>query len=545
MRLRAHTVALGLLLLAPAARAQPRSAGAACRESCERYVRDARLRANACKVCLLGAADRGGWVEALLAQQPDAKVLAPLLEDADWALRWASVRAQAKARGATEATWLAGWVAQAQGEALLKACETALHAAGARKETAGALLARGGAQGPPAAARCWAQKDALRARVQKGLFAQEGWAQREALLHLAAFLEVPPARVALDAVKASDPLGDELLAQLLLWLASEGGPPAGAGLLAVARPDEGPAVDRLLARWAPRVDRERARLASEHEADRRDAVAALAALGPLGARELEGALQDPSPRVAVAAARGLARGEGRTLAALVDQRLSPEGGASEQAQVTWVELLGRAQEPGCHARLGQVLSDARHADAVRAAAARALAHCGDKGALAALRPALAAPQPVVRAGAVEALGLLPRAGEAPSLVATALKDPEPQVQAAAARAAGELRLGPRALDLAGLLESGAPPVRLAAAQALAKLAAPAASSALARALAQDTDAAVREACALALAEVPPTTAALEALTRAAGADPERKVKLAAAAALRRLGFQPAQGKPGK
>lgn len=538
--MRPFPFAAALLLWPLAGLAQPRAAGGPCREACERYVKVPKSRTQVCGRCTLGELDRGAWVLSLAEQQPSASALTEVLGDEDWAVRWGAVRALAGGRGVHPSRQLATWVVEARGGAALLACETALHAAGQARESTNAFFAKGGAMGPSAAALCWQKKDALRAKVEKALYAQAGFERREALRHLAAFLSISPSRVALDTLRDRPPQGDAIIAQLLYEEAASGGPPVGRALLSEVKRDEGPLADRLLAHWAPKVDAERQNLKSPDDNVRRAAVTELSALGPLGDRELEAALGDGSVRVALAAARGLARGEGLTVTAMVRKQLAPASTASEATRLKWLELLGKSQEKECAALLAGLVGDPKVSERLRGAGAVAWAACAGAEALPGLRPLLGASSAELRAGAVEALGELPRAHAAPELVAAALKDPEPLVQAAAARAAGALRLTQRVPALISLLEQGGAPVRQAAAQALKLMPAPQAAAPLARVLKQDPDVAVRLSCVAALAELGGPEA-LAALTHATRQDGEEKVKVAAAAALRRLGFEPASG----
>jgi HEAT repeats len=539
MRLR-HSAALVLALAASVGAAQPRAAGGACREACERYVKDGRLRTTICGRCVVGENDRGVWALGLAEENPNASALQDMLADEDWAVRWGGVRGLAKARGVVDLRQLSTWILEAHGQTSLLACETALHVAGQKKEATSVALARGGAMGPSAATMCWQKKDALFTRVEKQLYAQAPYQRREALRHLAAFMGVSPARIALGSLKERPTQGDAILAQLLLEEAAAGGPPVGRDLLSAVKKDETALADRLLVHWAPKVDAERQRLKSEVENERRDAVVELSNLGPLGARELEATLGDPVTRVALAAARALARGEGLTVSAMVKKQLAAGAAVSEASRLRWLELLGRSQEKDCATVLPALLADEKLSETVRARAAVAWAACGEKDALPALKELLASKSVALRAGAVEALGELTRVAQAPELVSAAFKDPQPQVQAAAARAAGALRLSSRAMALVAMLEAGDAGVRLAAAQALGLIPTPQAGPALAKMLGQESDANNRLACVAALAELGGPEA-LAALTRAAKNDGDQKVKLAAAAALRRLGFEPSPG----
>lgn len=538
MRLLLGPLAAAVCLLAPGdGVGQPRAAGGACRESCERYVKNAQTRLSVCGRCVVGEQDRAAWVLAFAEREPNAAALNEMLSDEDWAVRWGAIRGQAKVRGVAEVRQLATWIMDAHGQAALLACETALHAAGQKKETVAAALARGGPMGPSAAAMCQQKKDALFTRVEKQLYAEAAPVRREALRHLAAFSSVPPARVALDSLKERPTLGDGIIAALLLEEAAAGGPPVGRALLTAVKKDESALADRLLVHWAPRVDAQRPKLKSADENERRAAVTELSNLGPLGARELEGALGDESTRVALAAARALARGEGLSVSAMVQRQLSAESKAPEPLKLRWLELLGRSQEKDCATVLPAMLADEKLAEPMRARAAVAWGACGSKDALAALKPLLAAKSPALRAGAVEALGELTRVPQAQELVLAAFKDPEPAVQAAAARAAGSLRMTGRAPALVQMLEAGHAPVRLAAAQALALIPTPQATPALLKLLGRDGDEATRVACVAALAERGGPEV-LNALARAAKSDASDKVKMAAGAALRRLGFEP-------
>ena len=249
------------------------------------------------------------------------------------------------------------------------------------------------------------------------------------------------------------------------------------------------------------------------------------ARSPLGPR-VELALEDPDGANRRAAASALARGEGETVSGLAKKKMTAR----------WLALAGASGEPACAELLEAAVLDEAVQEDVRAAALPALADCEGARAIEHLEKAMAAPQAVVRAGAADAFGSLPRAPKSGSRLATLLNDKDPRVLESAARAAGAVRHRPLVPRLVELLEHPAAPVRREAAGALGAMEAIGAVPRLAKALEQDDDASVRAACAKALGDLG-GSGGIGALVAAADSDKDSTVKFVAAESLRRLGLK--------
>jgi HEAT repeat protein len=148
---------------------------------------------------------------------------------------------------------------------------------------------------------------------------------------------------------------------------------------------------------------------------------------------------------------------------------------------------GRADAPAAAARIeravlteyGRAPSDGKRGERLDALAA--LGNLGSPAILPRLRPALANPEPAVRAAAARALRFVPDAEADRLLLATLRRDREPTVRAAALFAAGFRPIEPLADGLSETAESD--PVEYVRANAVALLARhPGASARAARAL---------------------------------------------------------------
>jgi len=495
------------------------------------HVSDARLRAVVCGRCFTDA-DRGSWAAAL-GDHSDVtdKALTGLLDDADWAVRWGGVRSIAKRKQDTEGHVLSEWVKSTPD----KACSTAVHVAGAKKQTVAAVVQ------PAAAALCWERRAALTRELEIEMYSDAVTVRLEAVSHLAAFLERPVARVVLDAMKSRPPETDDLSAGLLVEAAHLGGPPAGKAVLDLkkAAADE-PLVNRLLAIWSKRIDAARPLLQAVDKSGRREAIRQLAEVAPFSAPELESALEDADPANRRAAAIALAKGEGESLATYARRKLDPQVQVPPAARLKWIAATGSSQDPACEATLRAAYGDERHDETIRAAALPALADCAGVKAFDLLERAQASKAPALRAGAVLALVNLPREPKTARSLAVALADSDPNVLAAAARAVGELRQHPLTARVVALLDHGDAGVRREAILTLSLLDTKAAVPRISRALTDDASAPVREAAAKALGELG-TSPAVPALISASESDKDAKVKFVAAESLRKLGFKRSSG----
>ena len=528
-------VCLGLALcLATGSAAQSRVLGGRCKESCTRLLTDPRLRAVLCGRCLTDSSlDRGAWAVALKDESPRQEQLDDILKDEDWQVRWGALRAGAAIKGLTDLRQLATWIVD--GRDSVRACLTAVHLAATRKQSLLELLQPGGTMGPSAAALCTQKKDELRKELEVQLYSTDPITRREALLHLAMFLDVAPARVVLNAMASRPPETDESAALLLVEDAEAGGPAAGTAVLKAASRADAVRVDRLLAVWSKTLDLQRPRLKAPDQKDRKEAIFALSVLGPLGATELEPLLEDPDPVIRVAAARALAKGEGRALSGQAKVMLDPTTKVSNAVRARWAEVLGRGGADECEPTLREAVEDLKLDESVRAAALAGLGACAQARALPAVKEALAGKSVRMKVAALDALGDIARVPEATQWVEASLRETEPDVLAAAVRAAGAQHLTSHLPEVRSFLGHRAVEVRLAAARSLVVMGDGRSAAVLGEALVKDPSAEVREACAKALGEVGGPQA-LGPLTQASEKDASARVKYVAAESLRKLGF---------
>src|SRR4051794_27215830 len=100
-----------------------------CWKACQRHVQEPSLRAKVCRLCIIQGGTEA-WALAPGEVKPVPRSPLPsALPDEDWRIRWAAVRASAKARGVSEPRALAEWVTGTQPSADLPACLTAARAA--------------------------------------------------------------------------------------------------------------------------------------------------------------------------------------------------------------------------------------------------------------------------------------------------------------------------------------------------------------------------------------------------------------------------------
>jgi hypothetical protein len=207
------------------------------------------------------------------------------------------------------------------------------------------------------------------------------------------------------------------------------------------------------------------------QAERRArAVQTLSTLGHRRyAKQLEAALDDPSPLVAMVAARSLARRESPDFAFAILQRMD----RFSHWRASFLSSMLAAVGPAVAPTLRQALGDPNFLPRVRAVAADALrelndypsadvaaevlidaqdrdlivaslgllAHMGQSTHLQAIRRYLTAPEPIVRARAVSALGNVGAEADRSALTA-ALEDPSPWVALRAAEALRDARAVP-------------------------------------------------------------------------------------------------------
>ena len=507
-----------------------------CWSSCQRHVQDQALRARVCQLCVTtGRSD--AWVLEL-GRKPgpqSQEALRSALTDPEWRVRWAALRAQAKARGQTEPRTLADWVAEAPARDEGLVCVTAARAAASSGQSTASFLKEAGAKGGAAAARVWAHRDAVRDVLEVEVYSEQAALRGEALVHLATFLGKPPARVLLEAMARRPESGDAAAAFALLSVAEKQETSVGRMLLAEAKPPDEALINRLFAVYSGELEKLRKGLASKDVTERRVTVQSLRRYGPLAQRELERALADTEPQVRRLAARGLAESEGLPLMEAAGRRIRAEG-ASLATRRVWLEVA--ATDKFCEQFLLEVAHETGLPADTRGEAVAMLADCDGRAGrrFQLLAPFLKDPQGPVRAGAVRALAM-PRSAEADAAVAAALEDPAPEVVAAALGVVSQQRQLSLGETTVALLGSPHAQVREAAARALERIGRPQHVKPLAQTLQEDSVASVRVAAAETLALLGGPFAA-SALSQALAKDPDSHVQHVARKGLERLGFRP-------
>jgi hypothetical protein len=485
-----------------------------------------------CQLCITGNSSED-WVLALAQVKPlPQSTLASVLTDEDWRLRWAALRAQAKARGEPAARTLADWVVATPATKDLTACLTAARAAAEAGRTPTAFLEAAGERGSAASGRVQARKAAIREALELELYSEDAGVRNRALPHLSTFLQRSPARVVLDAMEGRPQSADAAVASALYELAESKDLSVGKMLVDAAQPADQARVNRLFAVYSQELQALQPDLASGDLDKRRIAVYRLRRYGPLAQRELEHALQDGDTRVRQSAARALAQSEGQSLLQAAGKRL--ETGGDLDVQRPWLEAL--AHEKTCQPALLAVAEDPRQPAAVRGEALAQLPECGEWRQDRAPRvlPFLRLAQPALRAGALRAL-----AGsgseEVNEALKAALEDPAPEVAVAALDTLALKGQTSMADAVAVRLGSEHEQVRQAAARALERLGKERHVKALAERLEKDSAPVVRVAAARTLGLLGGPFA-ISALSQAAEKDPDSHVQHVAREALKHLGF---------
>lgn len=523
------------LLLALLSAGQHGGTGAtACWTSCQRHVRDASVRPQVCRACLTDGSPEA-WVAPLAGVNPPyMEGLRSARTDEDWRVRWAAVRTEAKVRGVPAGQALAEWVVTASGSDEGVACLTAARAAAEVGQGLGEFLKGAGPKAGAAMARVGARREVVRRALEVELYSEKVSVRGPALAHLSVFLGRPPARVVLDAMASRPEAGDGAVAAALLDVSERERSSVGRMLLAVAKPADEARVNRLFAVYSRELEGLQPALASADLTQRRAAVVSLRRYGPLASKELDRALGDPDRTVRQHAARGVAEAEGLSVVEAARKRLRPE--ADLVVLRPWLEAVVREKE-GASLLLSVAEARGRPSE-VRGEAVARLGEC-EEGTraqrFARLAPFFSDADPLVRAGAVRALGSMPKGAEVNDALARALEDSTPEVLVAALDGAASLRLSSRAERAVALLGSASPEVRAAAARALEFLGRAQHVKALAACLKGDSVAAVRVAAARSLGVMGGPQAA-SALTEALRSDPDSHVQHVAGESLQRLGF---------
>jgi hypothetical protein len=254
----------------------------------------------------------------------------------------------------------------------------------------------------------------------------------------------------------------------------------------------------------------------------------------LSAPELATCLVDSNGSVRLAAAEGLARGEGRTLAEAARVRLSGEAPATLEQQLAWLELLGDTSAPGCASTALGAWELPSAPAPLREVALSVAASCDWPMAHASVASAAASADPIEQAAAAWAAARGPTNEATLAITTRALASDDPVRLAAGLAGAGRHRQKAHGSRAAALTAHPQAAVRAEALKALAALDVGVGRLKAIAALQQDPSAQVRQAAAeaLALAGGPQAMGALE---RAARNDPDPRVKFVAGDSLRRLG----------
>ena len=525
--------ALLLVVLLTTGQQQGGTATQACWMSCQRHVTDAAQRARTCAACLPGGRV-DSWVHALAGQKPIPRApLVSALKDPAWRVRWAAVRAEAKRTGGTDRRALADWVLAQPASSNLDACMTAARASAEAGMSSSKFLREAGARGASAAARVWGRRDAIRQALEVELYAEDLAVRSAALAHLAGFLGRSPARVVLESLEVRPESLDAVSASALKVVAGRKRTSVGRMLLDEATPGEEARINRLFAVYSKELEAMQPELTMADPLQRRRAVEGLGVYGPLAMRELERALDDTDRWVRQDAARVLAEAEGVPLRMAAERRLASSDASRARP---WLEAMAR--EKGCAAFFLGTARDKALPAPVRGAALAQLADCGEgtRERVATLEPFLGDGEPLLRAGAVRALGgLTTRYPGVPEATTRALGDGAPEVVSAALELLAVQRQTSRGDDAALLLASDHAQVRAAAAEALEQIGRASHVKALAGCLREDAVVPVRVAAAQALGRIGGAHAAA-ALSDAAARDADSHVKHVSREALKRLGF---------
>jgi len=274
-------------------------------------------------------------------------------------------------------------------------------------------------------------------------------------------------------------------------------------------------------------------MTSPDDVVRRQALTQLAELAPISQSELMAALSDKLPGLRLAAARALARGELRTLAAMAEARLSGEAPATMEQRLLLLGLVGDRHEPDCAPVVLKTWRDPHRPAELRRRALAVAASCSWAETSAEIETALAASAELERSAAVGALGFAPRSEQLNERLARACDAPEPSLRAAACQAIAQQRWRGGTARLLTLAADADPGVRSEAMRALVAVDAPGLEARLSGVLETDAAPPVRATAAELLSRFTGPRAA-SALSRAARNDTDANVKLVAAQSLRKL-----------
>lgn len=504
---------------------QPRTSR--CWTACERNVDDPRIRASACTACLTHPEDSAAW----LVRAPTP--LPRLLADEDWQVRWAGLQDTAVRTKVEASKSLAEWIARSKDVELLRACMTAIHAAGKKNVSLDTLLAKE----TKAREACRGREKELHDLLGIELYDERLPVRREALIHGAAALGVKQGRVVLDAVVTHPVTFDGLVLDTLQEVAMTDDRTAPAQLLAVAGPNDVAVMNRLLAVYGKQ--RDTARLALEKEKDptaRKEAIATLARLAPLSETELLAALEDEDPAIRRVAARGLGRGLGGSIATAAEHYILGAGTTTLLRQRALIKFMGDANDAECP-KVSLAMWEKPALDAsLRRAALPTAAACSWSSARDVVETILRSESNgLPLAAAVASLGSAPLNDQLLERLEQSLGNADASVRAAGCEAIAQHRWRGGIARVQPLLRDAEPQVRAAAIETLVLVDAPNLETPIAHLLDSDPSVEVRLAAAKALG-ILGGPRALATLTTASRNDTNSNVKLVAAESLRRLGL---------
>lgn len=529
---------LFVLLLFAATTAHAEEPTLACIRSCERLVTARALRSRICGYCPMIGTQRATWIRKLERTVPFPRtILEHALGDPDWQVTGEAARALARHDRTSEISVIGRWLSRSKQTDAGGACLNATRIGAAQNLTFAAWERRFAGPSRTILKAC---EPAVREALALEIYGIDETSQREAISHLAALQGAKGTDAVLQAMRERPASTDRIAAKALLLHAGEVGRPVGQLLLEAATPANQAQVNRLVAVYAQEI---KALVQTRTRLDamgRTTLVKSLARYLPLSTPELELMMSDEDPTVRSAAADSIAWGEGGDFEKAVRARVrppAPEEPAPIAEQIRWIEAYGPQLQAGCEKSIvAELAADPKAPEAVRGTALEVLGSCESKVARRIVLNALLEKDPLVRAGAVTALGSMPLVEEVRQASASALSDPAPEVRVAAIRVISRTHQGGLAERLAVLSRDEASPVRTAAVKSLGELGAATQVDAVAERLRVDPERDVRVAAVEALNALGGPHA-VSALGEAAAKDPESRVRFLADRALQRLGFR--------
>ncbi len=516
---------VAVVSLSLSALGQSRTPSERCRAACERSLHSPVDREQICSTCVLNPAP-ASWLERARPLPQAARF------DADWRIRVAwFTETSDRSQQTVEQALQSALVSQPQSRTL--DCDAAVRWAGLKGRPFASVFTSTAKNS--VRSLCTPVLKAVRDTLEFDMFNGTRELGLEALQLGSMGLGLTPARLVLDVLNERPTLSAERGAELLTGLVASGGEPAGLALLREARATDTGSVNRLLEVYSRVRDRERPQLSSASTDVRREAIVTLGALAPLSAPELSQALNDSSAELRIRAAQALAAGEGRTLGAAVKARFETGAKAQPAERRVWLQVLEKGDPAECAAVSRTLVRDATQADVVRAQALVTHSACAAMDDPQLLVDAAQSRVAALRVAVAQAVNAQPGGGPWVSLLEPLLGDTSSEVLSAALTTVANLHLTAYRTQVAALSTHSETAIRAQAFRTLVVLDEPNAPMRLSTALMKSTDVEQRlVACELAATR--PSPQVISALRGAAQNDEDPRVKLAADAALRRLGI---------